>query len=111
MGFDSAFIGLRQDESTQRRIALKRFGKFYTRKNGIVRIAPLSEWNLKHIEAYIYSNKLPTLMTYLKNGLKTRTTAGVTDIARERMLSELKKADLNRYNSLLNHLPYLKDYV
>lgn len=108
--YDSYFIGLRQQESTARRITLKTHGMFYLNRGGMTRISPLSEWTDKDIAAYNCSNQLPTLETYLKNGFESRTASRVprADFGiRANFLTELKNRDISAYNQLLNNFPEL----
>lgn len=95
---DSFFVGLRKDESRDRRISLLHNGKFYKNKNGKIRICPMSDWKTKDIMAYIYSNNIPLLDTYKIFGGQERTTSVVPTKFREEMLSRLKHKDPSAYN-------------
>ena len=112
--FDSYFIGLRQDESTVRRITLKKNGMFYKTVAGIIRISPLSEWTDKDVAAYLFSNNLPVLNSYLADGITSRTASRIPreDYGiRLSFLSHLKHRDLNAYQQLLKNFPEIKEYA
>lgn len=111
--YDSYFIGLRMSESTGRRITLKKDGLFYRNKADLVRISPLAEWQDSDIAAYVFSNKLPTLNTYLKDGIKSRTASRIPRSdhgIRESFIMRLKNRDFNAYQLLLHNFPELKNY-
>lgn len=56
-GYDLAFIGLRQEESTNRRIMLCKNGQyFYCKKYEIYECFPLSFWKKEDIWAYIFTH-------------------------------------------------------
>lgn len=113
-GYDSYFIGFRQEESVARRITLKKLGDFYQMKNGMYRISPLSKWKTTDIAAYILSNELPTLDTYEKFGFSERTASRVPREnfgIRSHSLSLLKQRDISAFNQLLNNYPELSNYV
>lgn len=106
--YDSYFIGLRESESTARRITLKANGRFYKNKAGLVRISPLSQWKDNHIAAYVFSNELPILNSYLKHGIKSRTASRIPRAdygIRNAFLLNLKQRDANAYNKLLTIFP------
>lgn len=98
--YDSYFVGIRAEESKNRRMSLKYQGLFYKKKDNKVRISPLADWTDKDIIAYIYANKLPLLDTYKVFSEKARTSSAVPTIGRERMLSMLQKRDINAFNKL-----------
>lgn len=108
IGFDSYFIGLRQEESVDRRITLKKNGMFYTTKSKIIRISPLSDWTEKDITAYMFSNNLPVLNTYLVHGSESRTASRIPreDYGiRRSFLNDLKNRDIASYHNLIKHFP------
>ena len=107
-GYDSYFIGLRQEESVSRRITLKTHGMFYKNKAEMIRISPLSDWLEKDIAAYMYSSELPILNTYLKQGSQSRTASRIPreDFGiRESFLNDLKHRDFESYQNLVNNFP------
>lgn len=109
--YDSYFIGLRQSESTARRITLKKDGMFYKSKAGIIRISPLSDWKDADISAYVFSNNLPTLNSYLIDGIKTRTASRIPRAdhgIRESFVAKLKHRDFAAYQKLIINFPELK---
>lgn len=113
-GFDSYFIGLRMEESTKRRITLKTNGMFFRNSEEMTRISPLSDWKTMDIVAYMYSNKLPVLQSYLQQGADSRTSSRIPRAdygIRESFLSDLKHRDLNSYHKLLQTFPEIKQYV
>ena len=112
--FDSYFIGLREDESTARRITLKANGIFYKNKAGLIRIAPLAEWSTRDIAAYVYSKNLPILKSYLQKGISSRTASRIprSDYGiRTNFLIDLKRYNLAAYQQLLLKFPEIKQYV
>lgn len=113
-GYDSYFIGLRKQESTGRRITLKTHGMFYKNKADMIRISPLADWKNEDIAAYMFSNELPILNSYLTDGINTRTASRIprSDFGiRESFLVELKHRDFNSYQKILKCFPEIKDYV
>lgn len=113
-GYDSYFIGLRQSESTGRRITLKKDGKFYKSKTGIVRISPLSIWKDADVAAYVFSNNLPILNSYLADGITTRTASRIprSDYGiRESFVAKLKHRDFQAYQKLIITFPELRNYT
>jgi len=113
-GYDSFFIGLREDESTVRRITLKANGRFFKMKSGIIRISPLAEWQTKHVAAYVFSNNLPTLNTYLKDGFSSRTASRIPRVdygIRESFLADLKHRDFESFQKLLFNFPEIKEFI
>jgi len=114
VGYDSYFIGLRMAESTVRRITLKANGLFYKNKSEMVRISPLADWKNEDIAAYVFSNQLPTLNTYLKDGMTSRTASRIPRAdhgIRESFLNDLKHRDFNAYQQLVMNFPEIKQYV
>jgi len=113
-GYDSYFIGFRSDESKGRRISLKKDGIFYKMKEGKIRISPISEWKVKDVVAYTFSNNLPILDTYEKYGFEERTTSRIPreDFGiRSHSLKLLKNKNMAAYNQLSNHFPEIGLYV
>ena len=107
-GFDSYFIGLRQEESVARRLTLKTHGMFYKNKSEMIRISPLADWNEKEISAYMFSNELPILNTYLKQGSQSRTASRIPreDYGiRQSFLNDLRHRDFASYQNLIKHFP------
>lgn len=112
--YDSYFVGITAEESVSRRITLKTKGKFYKKSDGMIRIAPLANWQINDIAAYCLANKLPILETYKTQGFESRTVTGFTEdiyAFRINQLNELKKRNINSYNQLLSEYPGLKIYV
>ena len=58
-GWEGAFLGLRQGESSQRRLHLRRYGTlYYAENNQQWQCNPISDWDWKDVWAYIFSNEL-----------------------------------------------------
>lgn len=101
-------IGLRQEESVARRLTLKTHGMFYRNKSEMIRISPLADWNEKEITAYMFSNELPVLNTYLKHGSKSRTASRIPreDYGiRQSFINDLKQRDFASYQNIIKHFP------
>lgn len=75
-GCDLIFIGLRAQESKQRRISLRRHGASHILKSGIVRSCPIAWWETHDVAAYVAEHKLPMLNTY-ELSIDGRTSARV----------------------------------
>lgn len=113
-GHDSYFVGITKEESVSRRISLKKEGKFFRKKDGLIRISPIADWTVKDVTAYIFSQKLPTLRTYLKHGFEQRTVTGFSEDMysfRENQLQRLKESDFQKYQQLILRFPELKQYA
>lgn len=109
--FDSYFIGLRASESTVRRITLKKDGMFYKNKAELVRISPLADWQDADVAAYVFSNHLPVLNSYLKDGITSRTASRIPRAdygIRESFVARLKRRDFAAYQQLVIKFPELK---
>lgn len=113
-GYDSYFIGLRMQESTARRITLKSNGLFYKNSDGLIRISPLADWSDMDVAAYMFSNNLPVLNSYLFNGISSRTASRIprSDYGiRTSFLTDLKNRDMDAYQKLVINFPEIKEYV
>lgn len=113
-GYDSYFIGLRKEESVSRRITLKKHGMFHTLKSGLTRISPLADWTTRDISAYVLSNSLPTLQSYISQGMQSRTASRIPRAdhgIRENFLNDLKQRDFEGYQKLLLKFPEIKEYA
>ncbi len=109
--YDSYFVGLRKEESVPRRKTLTYMGKFAQKKDGLIRIAPLADWTLDDVAAYIVSNELPLLKSYEEYGFEERTTSSITMNLYEirlMQIEKLKRRDINAYNELMRLCPDLK---
>lgn len=58
------FVGLRMEESKDRKITLLKNGAIYQYKNGDYRVCPVFNWTLQDIWAYTLLNNLPYLKAY-----------------------------------------------
>lgn len=113
-GYDSAFVGLRRQESVARRITIAKYGPFAKFLNEQTRICPLADWTTKDIAAYTVVNQLPVLNTYQYEGFQERTVSGIAGEERgfrTMQLRRLKTYNINRYNALLITYPELANYV
>lgn len=113
-GHDSYLIGLRKSESTVRRITLLKDGMFYKNKAEMIRVSPLADWTDKDIAAYVFSNDLPTLNTYLKDGITSRTASRIPRAdygIRESFIAKLKHRDFNAYQNLVIQFPEIKQFT
>lgn len=113
-GLDSAFVGIRKEESYGRKASLGRHGMFYKAKNGLTRICPIADWTEQDIAAYTYSNALPLLDTYKNHGISSRTVTGISDDSysfRSNQLNRIKESDMSKYNQILSAYPELKKYL
>lgn len=114
-GFTLGFVGIRAQESNARRITLSKCGMLYHYKNtDIWRACPLAWWKLEDIAAYIFSNEMPMLKSYISHGIQTRTTTGIApdDFGfRSAQLRRLKDNNISNYNNILSKYPELANYV
>lgn len=110
-GYDSFFVGIRKEESVSRRITLKKDGKFFKMKDGKIRIAPLADWRTRDIAAYMFSNKLPILNAYKREGFEARTTSNIPSKYPHEAIARLKDADIAAYNKLINMFPDAKYFT
>lgn len=110
-GFDSFFVGIRQDESVGRRITLKKDGMFFKMKDGKTRISPMSEWKVNDIATYMLVNDLPILRAYKREGFEARTTSNIPSKYPQESIARLKDADITAYNKLLKLLPDARNFI
>lgn len=112
---DSFFNGVRAEESKQRRITLRKYGKFYKLKTtGKTRICPLAWWKTKDIMAYMFSNSLPFLDTYKTTGGQGRTGTFLPNAKKETLysaLQSLKRKSVSDYNKIILKYPDLNDLL
>ncbi|MCX7880850.1 MAG: phosphoadenosine phosphosulfate reductase family protein [Ignavibacteria bacterium] len=109
--YDAFFVGIRKEESSQRRISLNKYGKVHYMKTFQKwRLAPLSDWNLFDVWAYIITNKIPVLETYKRLGDDTRTTAGICTRAVQEGVQRIKKVSLANFNKVCLMKPEIKGY-
>lgn len=120
--YDGIFMGLRIEESRQRKISLAknqtgdlpRFCYRYKTGNrqGMIRCCPLASWTTKDIGAYIIEHGLPYLDWYDHQGFEGRTTARLTgDAVRQYTLTWLKKHKPDSWNILSKRFPEFRFYV
>jgi 3'-phosphoadenosine 5'-phosphosulfate sulfotransferase (PAPS reductase)/FAD synthetase len=72
IGADGFFMGLRSEESQDRKKNFEFHGELYYRSNGQLTCCPVSEWTSKDIWAYISAKKIPYNPIYDKTRFQTR---------------------------------------
>ena len=107
-GFDSFFVGIRQDESVARRITIKKLGMFYKMADGKTRITPMSDWTTKEVGVYMLANDLPILKAYQREGFEARTTSNIPSKYPQEAIQRLKDSNISAYNELFDILPNAK---
>jgi len=110
-GFDSYFVGIREEESVGRRITLKKHGKFFKSSSGLIRISPMSEWTTRDIATYMLVNELPILKAYMREGFESRTTSNIPSKYPHESIARLKDSNIEAYNKLLKILPDAKYFT
>lgn len=111
--FDAVFMGLRADESRDRRMSLRNHGPIYryagNRREVDWRICPLAFLKLEDIAAGIVCNDIPLLSTYHSEGIHARTTLRLTEetVQDFNHLRLLKARDLDAYNRIIGRFPEL----
>jgi 3'-phosphoadenosine 5'-phosphosulfate sulfotransferase (PAPS reductase)/FAD synthetase len=117
--FDAVFMGLRIEESKQRRISLiqkknneigKRIMQYKSGdRKGRFRCCPVADWKGYEIEIYCKEKGLQLLDIYEQFGHRIRTTARLTGNAvRSNALDWIKMNKPENYNKLLTLLPELR---
>lgn len=72
MNSDGFFMGLRADESHNRKLNFRRRGFIYKKADGLVAVQPIADWSTKDVWAYITSNELPYNPIYDKTKFQER---------------------------------------
>ena len=77
---NGVIMGLAAHESKSRAYAMKRNNKYniYNYADGMGRCCPLAYWTIKDYGAYISKYQIPLLSIYIRYGLESRTSAGIT---------------------------------
>jgi 3'-phosphoadenosine 5'-phosphosulfate sulfotransferase (PAPS reductase)/FAD synthetase len=107
---DLVFLGLRKEESKNRRVSLCRYGELHQyqsgKLHGVWRCCPVASWSYKDIWAYTIRHDLPYLDSYEFQPLdRGRTTPHVTpEIASTSLGVEVKAA-------LANNSPVFRDLL
>lgn len=109
--WDSFFVGIRMQESFGRRVSLKKLGMFHKLANGRIKICPMADWTEHDISAYVFSNDLPTLSKYHKEGFSARTTSGIPRTNINECLQSLKNRDINAFNKLCKLFPDVNEFI
>lgn len=66
-GYDGAFIGLRADENSRRRVHLRKFSTLYFAANhNVWQCNPIAWWSVQDVWAYIHSHQVPYNLAYDK---------------------------------------------
>lgn len=111
---DGYFIGLRKDESVNRRIILSKQGRIHRLKNGMLRICPLAEWNTLDVAAYTVEHNLPMLSAYQKRGFEERTASRIPRDAysiRENALRQIRNDDPAAWQKLQELYPEVTQWT
>jgi len=112
---DSFFNGIRAEESKNRRIALRKYGKFHLMKSsGKYRIAPLAWWETEDIMTYVLNQDLPLLDTYKAIGGAGRTGTflpNANSLTLNSALQSLKLKSVSDYNKMLKKYPELTEII
>jgi len=118
-GYDGAFIGLRAEENSRRRVHLRTFGHLYYANNYQVwQCNPIAWWSAMDVWAYIYANQVPYNAAYDK-----LAALGVP-LERQRLgplaqwralgygqITLLKRGWPNLYNRFVERYPEASAYV
>lgn len=122
--WDGVFVGLREAESTKRRLVLRHNrlpGCEYavwrysaTRGNaeaGHYRMCPIDKWTDADVAAFVLQYDIPLLETYESEGLQARThlRTGFTAM-RMGQIAELRRRDPRNYNRLISRFPELEKW-
>lgn len=116
--YDGVLMGLRTEESFERKMSLLRhqssdLPKYmykYTGRN-YYRMCPLANWKAEDIGAYIVANDLPVLDWYNSFGFEARTTARLTgDTVRQNVIFWIKCNNPQGYSKLIERFPELNIY-
>lgn len=118
-GYDGVFMGLRAEESRQRRLSL--YGQqteglppfCYRYRSGkrqdMIRICPLARWQTNDVGAYLAAHDIPFLQQYHRHGMDARTTARLTGTAvRMGALAEIKRHNPQGWRRLIARFPELR---
>lgn len=96
-------IGVRAEESKERKISVSKYGIIHQYKTGLWRCFPLAYWKTRDIWAYITLHDLPSLMAYNYSG---RTNPHATFwFSQDRHCVTEQREVIKRYN------PELNDYL
>jgi 3'-phosphoadenosine 5'-phosphosulfate sulfotransferase (PAPS reductase)/FAD synthetase len=105
-------VGLRKEESKKRRLSLLHLGSIYRKVNGLLRVAPLLNWRIEDIGAYVVMHDLPMLNSYHVEGFDARTTASVPwKQQRSLMLNRMRLTDEVAYQQLVLMLPEVETWL
>lgn len=95
---DLVFMGLRKEESKNRRASLCRYGLLHQYQSGKMagkwRCCPLADWKGKDIWAYTIAYDLPYLASYNNSGMEGRTTPHITPLPANTSLGATIRAEL-----------------
>lgn len=119
-GLRTLYLGLRAEESPQRRLALKlrvdgcpyaihQYSQSrHSSSRGLYRVAPLDAWRTADVAALHVLHDIPLLETYHTEGMEARThlRAGRRSVIFGQ-IAELKRRDPQNYNRLTQRFPEL----
>lgn len=74
---DGFFMGLRADESHDRKLNFLKRGFMYKKADGLTAVQPIADWSVNDVWAYITSNGLPYNPIYDKNKFECRNSLRV----------------------------------
>ena len=114
--FPVCFLGLRAEESVNRKRSIRKYGLIHQYSSGFLqntwRICPLGWWNWIDVWAYIFTYGLPYLNAYDDvpiNSVNSRTTChiskSVKNMTQATRLEDIKKNNLSYYNYLKVNYP------
>jgi 3'-phosphoadenosine 5'-phosphosulfate sulfotransferase (PAPS reductase)/FAD synthetase len=115
-GHDAAIIGLRAEESAQRRVDLRTRGPIHRYvdggryRSGGLRVCPIHDWSWRDVWAYIVSRDLPYLSAYDSRGPDGRTHLRLGRSAmRMGQLQELRRENPAGYAAILARFPDIEE--
>ena len=109
--WDGFFVGIRAEESNDRKFSLRKYGKFHKLKSGRIKISPMAGWREIDVGAYIHEHELPLLLKYEQEGMSARTTSGIPRTHITESLSSLKTRDVGAFNKLCEMFEDARHYV
>lgn len=110
------FLGLRAEESVNRKRSMRNFGLIHQYSSGFLsgtyRICPLGWWSWIDVWAYIFTYDLPYLDAYNYvsiNSVNSRTTCHISkstkNMTQATRLEDMKKNNFSYYNYLRENYP------
>ena len=110
------FLGLRAEESVNRKRSMRNYGLIHQYSSGFLsgtyRVCPLGWWSWIDIWAYIFTHDLPYLDAYRYvpiNSVNSRTTCHISKttnkMTQKTRLEDMKKNNFSYYNYLKDNYP------